>query len=181
MSYGASSEFQDPVSFYGGDFTLEDFLYDGEKAKTKRLATKPGQGNAKTESSWKPKSGSTTVFPVAFMSHERFGVLNPLPGKLTVAQLYKKLLSSGTDKGFLHLTIRYGLPSGKLFAVALLDDVLIFSFFSELISTVNDGLLQSASSQSTLEVFARQGGLALLAEHLQLYQPTVGAQNAGYD
>lgn len=49
---------------------------------------------------------------------------------------------------------------------------------SEIESGANEALvLLSNAPQSTLEVFARQGGLALLAEHLQLYQPTVSVQN----
>lgn len=110
VSYGVSSEFSDAATFYGGDSALADVTFAGEKAKAKRLAAKSANSDAKDATG--KTGGSSAVCPVAYLSHDVFGKSNPLPGKLTVGQLYWKLLSMGDEADALRLSIRYGLSAG---------------------------------------------------------------------
>jgi hypothetical protein len=54
--------------------------------------------------------------------------------------------------------------------------------FSELLKSVIEGKTDVPQSPpSTLQFFARHGGLAILAQHLQLYQPTGASVPARYN
>ncbi len=129
-------------------------LFAGEYAKAKRTVKSGVEGSE--------KSSSVEVFCDELMDGR------PLLQDVTIGKIYCALREKGSSE-----ILRLRLHSNSAQGLLVFSMIIAHRTNISVADTKGVEISFFESPKSTLEVFAALGGLASLAQHLQLYQPAV--------
>ncbi|XP_064622207.1 baculoviral IAP repeat-containing protein 6-like isoform X2 [Lineus longissimus] len=149
---------------------------DKMKSLPPRPPTRRGRHSVKDD----PSFSSTMVVPVLSMYHTLMPK-QPLPPDLTLAQVLVMLHQRGLLQGQPSLEFTVKLGTKRVSTLKNISQVKVEKEYSPCDNDTKlipeQVLLETQSLPSPLQVFASQGGLALLAEHLPLLYPEITRQD----